>query len=178
MIKIAVEQPFEDVKNQLNKKGYQAEMLERKVDAPDYQVVVVRDLEDLTDIHMNVPIVSARGRSVKEIVAEVEERLQRVGVIDQTSGGGSGKQFVNGLALGSIVGATIGFMLAPSSGKQTRDNLNQKIKQTKEQTMNMTNKVKEKVPGQGSNSQNGNKNELIAQERDLELVGGTEVKNK
>ncbi len=177
MVRVAVEQPFEDVKKQLNKKGYQAEMLERKVDAPEFDAVVVRDLEDLTDIHMNVPLISARGRSVKEIVTEVEERLQRAGTIDKKSGGISGKQLVNGIAVGSIVGATIGFMLAPASGKKTRDNLNQKLQQTKQQTMNLTDKVKDKVPGQtGSNLNEDSKNELVAQERDLELIGGTELK--
>lgn len=145
MARIAVEQPFIDVKEELRSLGFEAEMLQQKTDAPDYDCVVVRGIEDLTDIRMNVPMIEAKGRTVSEIVEDVISRLQRTGEIkDMTSSRKSGSQWMNGMLVGTVVGAAAGFLLAPKSGKDLRHEMNEKALQTKEQTTNIANKVKEK----------------------------------
>lgn len=137
MVKIAVEEPFTSVQQALVKKGYKAEMLEDKTDAPDYDCVVVRDKEDLVDFHMNVPLVEAKGRTLFEIIEEVEERLVRSGKImppspivsDNKSGGGG---FIAGAATGALIGAAAGLMFAPKSGKELQQTVKDKAAEMKE----------------------------------------------
>jgi gas vesicle protein len=167
MVKIAVEEPFTSVKEALQKRGYEAEMLDDKTESMDYDCVVVRDKEDLADFHMNVPLVEAKGRTLEEIVDEVEERLVRIGKIPAppSSGGITGGAFLKGAATGAIVGAAAGLLLTPKSGKEmqavvkektsgTKDKLGgvtEKAKgtvgQVKEKTSGVTSGVKEKVKG-------------------------------
>ncbi|WP_245830949.1 YkuS family protein [Sediminibacillus massiliensis] len=168
MVRIAVEEPFKDVKQKLINKGYEAEMLQRKVDAVDFDCCVVRDKEDLADLHMNVPLVEAKGRSVKKIVTDVETRLLRTGAIDKkASSNFTAKGLFSGIAVGSIVGATAGLLLAPKNGKDLRDDLNGKMNQAKEQTNNLTGKVKEMKPGKKKEDNQQNENELVVQEEEL-----------
>lgn len=166
MVKIAVEEPFTSVKEALQKRGYEAEMLDDKTESMDYDCVVVRDKEDLADFHMNVPLVEAKGRTLEEIVDEVEERLIRIGKLPApASGGVTGSAFLKGAATGAIVGAAAGLLLTPKSGKEmqavvkektsgTKDKLGgvtEKAKgtlgQAKEKTSGVTSTVKEKVKG-------------------------------
>lgn len=163
MVKVAVEEPLTDVRQELNNRGYNAEILDRKVDAIEYDCVVVRDKEDMADMHMNVQLVEAKGRSVNEIVEKVEDHLKRAGKIDEAPESKeakkkklSAKSFLAGMATGATVGATVGAMIAPSEGKTTRENLTNTVTQTKTKTTNMVNKVKEttdkaksKMPGGG-----------------------------
>lgn len=140
MVKIAVEHPFTSVREALEKKGYQAEMLEDKSDSPDYDVIVVRDQEDLSDYHMSVSLVEAKGRTLYEIVEEVEERLVRGGKIqapqpteaemNETSGGGGG--FLAGAATGALIGAAAGLLFAPKSGKELQEIVKEKVSSAKE----------------------------------------------
>ncbi|OED33522.1 YkuS family protein [Planococcus maritimus] len=140
MVKIAVEHPFTSVRDALVQKGYRAEMLEKKTDATDYDVVVVRDQEDLTDFHMSVSLVEARGRTLFEIVEEVEERLVRQGKIqpptpmapenDSESGGGG--SFVAGAVTGALIGAAAGLLLAPKSGKELQEQVKTKTADSSE----------------------------------------------
>lgn len=138
MVKIAVEEPFTSVQQALVKKGYKAEMLEDKTDATSYDCVVVRDKEDFADFHMNAPLVEAKGRTLFEIVEEVEERLVRSGKImppspitsDNKSGGGGG--FIAGAATGALIGAAAGLMLAPKSGKELQQTVKDKAAEMKE----------------------------------------------
>ncbi|WP_240376990.1 YkuS family protein [Bacillus piscicola] len=146
MARIAVEYPLTDVKQELRELGYEAEMLEEKTDSPEYDCVVVRAMDDLVDIHMNVPIIEARGRSVSDIAEEVKVRLQRTGEMrdpESESEGMSGKPLMSGMAVGAVVGVTAGILLAPKSGKELRQNVNEKATQTKEQTTNLATKVRE-----------------------------------
>ena len=137
MVKIAVEEPFTSVQQALVKKGYKAEMLEDKTYAMDYDCVVVRDKEDLVDFHMNVPLVEAKGRTLFEIIEEVEERLVRSGKImppppmesEEKSGGGG---FIAGAATGVLLGAAAGLMLAPKSGKELQQTVKDKAAEMKE----------------------------------------------
>ncbi|ANU22109.1 YkuS family protein [Planococcus donghaensis] len=140
MAKVAVEHPFTSVREALEKKGYQADMLEDKADSTDYDVIVVRDQEDLADYHMSVSLVEAKGRTLYEIVEEVEERLVRGGKIDnpqpteaerKESGGGGG--FLIGAATGAVIGAAAGLLLAPKSGKELQEIVKEKAVALKEE---------------------------------------------
>ncbi|SDG71909.1 Gas vesicle protein [Planococcus glaciei] len=144
MVKIAVEEPFTSVKEALQKRGYEAEMLGDKTEAMDYDCVVVRDKEDLTDFHMNVPLVEAKGRTLEEIVDEVEERLVRIGKIPAppSSGGITGSSFLKGAATGAIVGAAAGLLLTPKSGKEMQAVVKEKTSDTKEKLGGVTEKAK------------------------------------
>lgn len=150
MVKIAVEEPFVSVKNALEKKGYTAEMLEKKTDSVDYDCVVVRDQEDLTDFHMNVPLVEAKGRTLAEIVEEVEERLVRSGKIQapaSTDDGKSGNPFLKGVATGAIVGAAAGLLLTPKSGKEMQAVVKEKTSGSTQKVSETAAKTKEKLTG-------------------------------
>lgn len=141
MVKIAVEHPFTSVREALEKKGYQADMLEDKSDSTDYDVIVVRDQEDLADYHMSVSLVEAKGRTLYEIVEEVEERLVRGGKIqapqpteaerNESSGGGGG--FLAGAATGAVIGAAAGLLFAPKSGKELQETVKEKVASSKDQ---------------------------------------------
>lgn len=151
MVKIAVEEPFVSVKDALEKKGYKAEMLKDKTDAVDYDCVVVRDQESLSDFHMNVPLVEAHGRTLYEIVEEVEERLVRSGKIpapqsyeDNSGGGGS---FIKGVVTGAVVGAAAGLLLTPKSGKEMQTTLKEKTSGSKEKLSGTVEQVKGKTSG-------------------------------
>lgn len=151
MIKVAVEEPFVSVKEALEKKGYFAEMLKDKTDAMDYDCVVVRDLEDLADFHMNVSLVEAKGRTLYEIVEEVEERLVRGGIIPELEsadeGSHKGGGFLKGAVTGAIVGAAAGLLLTPKSGKEMQETLKEKTAESKEKLKEKTSGSKEKLSG-------------------------------
>ncbi len=140
MVKVAVEHPFTSVREALMNKGYQADMLEDKSDSTDYDVIVVRDQEDLADYHMSVSLVEAKGRTLYEIVEEVEERLVRGGKISnpqpteierKESGGGGG--FLAGAATGVVIGAAAGLLFAPKSGKELQEIVKEKTATLKEE---------------------------------------------
>ena len=151
MVKIAVEEPFVSVKEALVKKGYKAEMLDDKTDSVDYDCVVVRDQEDLADFHMNVPLVEAKGRTLQEIVDEVEERLVRSGKIakplSQTNGGSGGSAFIKGAATGAIIGAAAGLLLTPKSGKEMQAAVKEKTSGSTQKASDTAAKTKEKLSG-------------------------------
>lgn len=163
MVRVAVEHPFKDVRRALKKKGYQAEMVKQATDAVGYDVLVVRNQHTLTGSHAEGSLVEIRGRSVNEIVEEVEERLQRAGKIvgnadaaKSSSGGG----FTTGVVTGALVGAAVALLLTPKSGKEMQsavkeqissgnssEDENGKLNQVKEKTAEVANQAKEKATG-------------------------------
>ncbi|PSL36402.1 gas vesicle protein [Planomicrobium soli] len=151
MVKIAVEQPFTSVKDALETRGYKVDMLEDKTDSVSYDCVVVRDKEDLADFHMNVPLVEAKGRTLFDIVEEVEERLIRSGKISEPAGLEKGgiSPFLKGAATGAVIGAAAGLLLTPKSGKEMQGTVKEKATDTfgqvKEKTSDLTTKVKDKA---------------------------------
>ncbi|GKV54682.1 hypothetical protein NCCP2222_06290 [Sporosarcina sp. NCCP-2222] len=77
MAKVAVENPFTDVKQALEEKGYQVEMFESDENVNGCDIGVVRALGDVNVDQFDFPVVSVEGRSVQDIVDSVEERLNR-----------------------------------------------------------------------------------------------------
>ncbi|RLQ84926.1 YkuS family protein [Planomicrobium sp. Y74] len=161
MVRIAVEHPFTDVRRALKKKGYQAEMVKQTADAAGYDVLVARKQNTFTGSDAEGSVVETSGRSVNEIIEEVEERLQRAGKIaghaDATKGS-SGGRFTTGVVTGALVGAAAALLLTPKSGKEMQSAVkekissgnsgedgNEKLKQVKEKAGEVANQAKEKA---------------------------------
>lgn len=181
MPRIAVEHPFTDIQKALQKKGYQADMVNQKTDAIRYDVIVVRNSDSYDYLSFEGSLVEVSGSSVKEIVAEVEERLQRAGKISgqpNAAKGKSGGGFFAGLLSGAAIGSTLALLMAPKSGKELQVTVKDKLassnsssdgsgkiaqvkekatelaSQAKEKAADATNQVKEKVSSskEGDNS--------------------------
>lgn len=77
MAKIAVEVPFDDVKQALEEKGHEVKMFESDENLSGYDMGVVRALSDVNIDQFDFPVVSIEGNSVQDIVEDVEKRLHR-----------------------------------------------------------------------------------------------------
>ncbi|WKA59130.1 YkuS family protein [Planococcus shenhongbingii] len=159
MVKIAVEHPFTDVQRALKKKGYQADMVKRTIEAIDYDAIVVRNQNVFAGSRIEGSLVETRGRSINEIVEEVEERLQRAGKIAGTANAAkssSSGSFTSGVITGALVGAAAALLAAPKSGKELQSTVKEKISggnsddtgkldQAKEKALQLTGQLKEKA---------------------------------
>lgn len=174
MSKIAVEQPFTDIQQALRKSGYQADMIDQREKGLTYDILVVRNLESYDDLRFNGSIIEVSGRTINEIVDEVEERLMRAGKIQgradaEKSRSGSG--FFTGFISGAVIGSAAALLMAPKSGKDMQITVKEKLassdtgssseksgkldqvkekaagfaSQAKEKATDATNQVKEKV---------------------------------
>ncbi|PIC86688.1 hypothetical protein CSV72_07550 [Sporosarcina sp. P20a] len=77
MAKIAVEVPFDDVKQALEEKGHEVKMFESDENLSGYDMGVVRALSDVNIDQFDFPVVSIEGNSVQDIVEDVDKRLHR-----------------------------------------------------------------------------------------------------
>ncbi|WOV88521.1 YkuS family protein [Sporosarcina oncorhynchi] len=77
MAKIAVENPFDDVKVALEEKGHEVKMFESDETVKGYDMGVVRAISDVNIDQFDFPVVSIHGNSVTDVVNEIEERLKR-----------------------------------------------------------------------------------------------------
>lgn len=181
MPRIAVEQPYTDIQQALKDNGYQADMLKRKEKTSRYDVLVVRNLESYDNVQFEGSIVEASGRTIYEIVEEVEERLQRAGKIKgepDAAKSETSNRFFAGLISGAAVGSAVALLLAPKSGKELQTTLKDKlassntdgneseklsqvkekatdlVKQVKEKATEATTQVKQKVSGSSKEEQN------------------------
>lgn len=77
MAKVAVENPFDDVKVALEEKGHEVKMFESDENLNGYDIGVVRAISDVNVEQFDFPVVSIHGMSVQDVVNEVEQRLQR-----------------------------------------------------------------------------------------------------
>lgn len=77
MAKIAVENPFDDVKVALEEKGHEVKMFESDENLKGYDMGVVRAISDVNIDQFDFPVVSIHGNSVEDVVNEIEERLKR-----------------------------------------------------------------------------------------------------
>ena len=75
MAKIAVEEPFEDIKQVLENKGHSVHMFVNNGDIKDSDIGVVRHLNEFNETKLDVPFVIVSGKSVEEVVNEVESTL-------------------------------------------------------------------------------------------------------
>lgn len=172
MAKIAVEQPFTDIQQALRTRGYKAKMIDQDAQATNFDVVVVRNIGGFNNSSFQGSIVEVSGRTVGQIIDEVEERLQRAGKIQgkanaekSDSGGG----FFAGLISGAVIGSAAAFLLAPKSGKEMQSTVKDKLSssnsdssnsgggkmdQVKEKASGLANQVKEKVSSGNSDSSN------------------------
>lgn len=162
MIKIAVEQPFTDVRQTLKNKGYQADMIHETTNPGAYDVLVVRHQDVFRNFRITGSLVETRGRTVNEIVEEVEQRLQRTEKVpypmDTRKKTGSCGSFSIGILTGSLIGLGAALLLAPQSGKDMQDNLkeslpsgnndknaSEKLSQVKEKANDLTGQLQEKA---------------------------------
>ncbi|MCG7344518.1 YkuS family protein [Sporosarcina sp. ACRSL] len=77
MAKIAVENPFDDVKMALEEQGHEVKMFENDENLNGYDMGVVRAISDVNVDQFDFPVVGIHGMSVQDVVNEVEKRLQR-----------------------------------------------------------------------------------------------------
>ncbi|QHJ72170.1 YkuS family protein [Planococcus halotolerans] len=148
MVKVAVEYPFTDIRQALQKKGYQTDMVEMEADASIYDVIVVRNLNALSASFIKGSLVETGGRSVKEVVMEVEERLQRAGKIAGRANAersGTGAGFKSGMLAGAAAGALAALMMAPKSGEELQRLLKEKISTGDSEGEDSLNRIKEKA---------------------------------
>ncbi|WKA59288.1 YkuS family protein [Planococcus shenhongbingii] len=161
MPKIAVEHPFTDIQLALEKRGYQADMFDQKEKASQYDVLVVRNSESYDHLSFQGSLVEVSGRTVNEIVDEVEERLQRAGKIPgepDAAKSKAGSGFFAGLLSGAAIGSAVALLLAPKSGKELQVTVKEKLasrnsesdgsgklSQVKEKAADLANQAKEKA---------------------------------
>ncbi|MGN7386159.1 YkuS family protein [Sporosarcina sp. SAFN-015] len=74
MVKIAVEQPYEDVMNALVAKGYEAKMFTTDEDVTGYDIGIVRALNEGNTHEFNFPVITMKGMSIDDVVQAVEEK--------------------------------------------------------------------------------------------------------
>lgn len=148
MVQIAVEYPFTDIRQALQKKGYQTDMVEMEADASIYDVIVVRNQHALNASFIKGSLVEARGRSVKEVVMEVEERLKRAGKIAgraDAEKSGTGAGFKSGMLAGAAAGAMAALMMAPKSGEEMQSLIKGKISAENSNGEDSLNRIKKKA---------------------------------
>jgi len=75
MAKIAVEQPFADVKEALEEKGYEVQLFESDENISGFDLGVVRALNDGNTDQFDFPVISIEGLSINDVVARVEQSL-------------------------------------------------------------------------------------------------------
>lgn len=78
MAKIAVEKPFDDVKEALVEKGHQVDLVESDQELKGYDLGVVRVLNDGDNDLYDFPVISIEGQSIDEIVERVEDYLNKL----------------------------------------------------------------------------------------------------
>ncbi|CAM4364635.1 YkuS family protein [Saccharibacillus endophyticus] len=78
MAKIAVEQPFADVKEALEEKGYEVQLFESDENISGFDLGVVRALNDGNTDQFDFPVISIEGLSINDVVARVEQSLSGV----------------------------------------------------------------------------------------------------
>ncbi len=78
MAKIAVEEPFDDVKKALEEKGHTVTMFNTDEEVTGHDLGVVRAINEGNNDEFNFPVVSMKGMSIEDAVEAVEEKLQNM----------------------------------------------------------------------------------------------------
>ena len=78
MAKIAVEEPFEDVKKALEAKGHEVTMFSTDENVAGYDLGLVRAINEGHNDEFNFPVVSMKGLSTEEAVEAIEKKIQNM----------------------------------------------------------------------------------------------------
>lgn len=78
MAKIAVEQPFEDVKAALEQKGHEVQMFNTDENVSGFDIGVVRAINEGNNDEFDFPVVSMKGMSIGDVVDAVEARVNQM----------------------------------------------------------------------------------------------------
>jgi hypothetical protein len=76
MAKIAVEEPFSDVKTALEEKGHEVTMFETDENVSGYDIGVVRAINEGHNDEFNFPVISMKGQSIDDVVNAIETKLK------------------------------------------------------------------------------------------------------
>ena len=77
MAKIAVEEPYEDVKKALEEKGHSVTMFNTDENVKGYDVGIVRTINEGHNDEFDFPVVAMSGMSIDNVVDAVEHRLHQ-----------------------------------------------------------------------------------------------------
>ncbi|ANF97044.1 YkuS family protein [Paenibacillus bovis] len=78
MAKIAVEKPFDDVKEALEQKGHQVDLVESDQELTGYDLGVIRVQNDGDNDLYDFPVVSIEGMSIDEVVERVSDYVEKM----------------------------------------------------------------------------------------------------
>ena len=81
MAKIAVEQPFDDMKKALEENGHDVTMFNTDENVTGYDLGVVRAINEAHNDEFTFPVVSMTGMSIDDAVQAVENRLSQYAII-------------------------------------------------------------------------------------------------
>lgn len=77
LAKIAVEQPYEDIRKALEQKGHTVEMFNTNEDVTGYDMGVVRSINEGNTNEFEFPVIAMSGMSIENVVDAVEHRLNQ-----------------------------------------------------------------------------------------------------
>lgn len=75
LVKIAVEQPYEDVMAALQAKGYEVKMFNTDEEVTGYDLGIVRAINEGNTHEFNFPVITMKGRSIDDVMQAVEEKV-------------------------------------------------------------------------------------------------------
>ena len=75
MVKIAVEQPYEDVMTALQAKGYEVKMFNSDENITGFDLGVVRAINEGNTHEFDFPVVSMKGMSIDDVVKAVDNKV-------------------------------------------------------------------------------------------------------
>jgi hypothetical protein len=78
MAKIAVEEPFDDMKKALEEKGHEVTMFNTDENVTGYDLGVVRAINEGHNDEFTFPLVTMTGMSINDAVEAVESRLSQM----------------------------------------------------------------------------------------------------
>ncbi|KXH78805.1 YkuS family protein [Sporosarcina sp. HYO08] len=78
MAKIAVEQPFEDVKTALEQKGHLVQMFESDENVSGFDLGIVRALNEGNNDEFDFPVVVMKGMTIDGVIEAVDSKLSQM----------------------------------------------------------------------------------------------------
>lgn len=78
MAKIAVEQPYNDVKKALEEKGHEVKMFNTDENVTGYDLGIVRAINEGHNDEFEFPVISMKGMSIDSLMDAVDTRLSEM----------------------------------------------------------------------------------------------------